>query len=143
VPWHDPKVIQASTIDLLISQAVLEHVVDLDTAYDAMRRWLVPGGLMTHQIDFRSHGITREWNGHLEYPKGIWKLVKGRRSFLLNRQPWSVHLDQLKRHGFRVLRIVRNERRDGLPASRLAREFRGQSEEDAATAGAFVVAVKR
>ena len=97
---------------------------------------------MTHQIDFKSHGMTREWNGHWEYPDALWKLVKGRRSFLLNRQPWSCHLEQLKAHGFRVLNVVRNERRDGLSPDRLAPAFRRLSEEDATTAGAFVVATK-
>lgn len=142
VPWHDPRVIQEASIEMLFSQAVLEHVEDLPNTYDAMHRWLVPGGFVTHQIDFKSHGMTREWNGHWEYPDFLWKLVRGRRSFLLNRQPWSSHLEQLNAHGFRILNVIRNERRDGLSREQLAPAFRQLSEDDATTAGAFVVATK-
>ena len=64
VPWTSAGVIEQGTVDLVYSQAVLEHVVDLDPTYDALRRWLKPGGFMSHQIDFRSHGLAPEWNGH-------------------------------------------------------------------------------
>jgi hypothetical protein len=142
VPWDDPGVIEEGSVDFLYSQAVLEHVEHLDVAYDAMRRWLAPGGTMTHQVDFKAHGMTPEWNGHLAYPDWAWSLVKGRRTFLLNRAPWSDHVARLARHGFRVLRVLRSERTDGLPSSRLAPRFRGLCPEDAVTSGAFVVAVK-
>jgi hypothetical protein len=48
----------------------------------------------------------------------------------------------VRRHGFRSVRTVRTARRAGIPARKLAPAFRGLSDEDATTAGAFVVAVK-
>ena len=142
VPWNDPKIVRPASVDMLFSQAVLEHVEDLANAYDAMERWLRPGAFMTHQIDFKSHGMTPAWNGHLEYPDWAWTLVKGRRSFLLNREPWSTHRAQIEAHGFDIRRVIVNERRDGLSRDRLAPVFRALSDEDATTAGAFVVAVR-
>ena len=54
-PWDDSSVLPAASADLIISQAVLEHVVNVDATYLAMARWLRPGGYLSHQIDFRSH----------------------------------------------------------------------------------------
>jgi hypothetical protein len=143
VPWYDPRVIQDASIEMLYSQATLEHVEDLERTYQAMARWVIPGGVITHQVDFKSHGMTSAWNGHWEYPESIWRIVKGRRSFLLNRRPWSAHLASLEANGFEVLRVVRSERHDGLRAAQLAAPFRVLSDEDATTAGAFFVARKR
>ncbi len=142
VPWHDPGLIKPASVQMIYSQATLEHVEDLDNTYRAMSLWLAPGGIMTHQVDFKSHGMTRAWNGHWQYPAAIWKLVKGRRAFLLNRFPWSTHLAHLRASGFEILRIVRHERHDGLPVRELATPFNRLSEEDAVTAGAFVVVGK-
>ena len=35
VPWSDSNVIEKESVDLIISQAVLEHVVDLEETYQA------------------------------------------------------------------------------------------------------------
>jgi hypothetical protein len=51
-------------VDLIVSQAVLEHVDDLENTYDAFAQWLRPGGRMSHEIDFHSRGLTMPWNGH-------------------------------------------------------------------------------
>ena len=59
-PWWSPKVIEQRGVDMIFSQAVLEHVDDLATAYSAMRGWLAAGGWLSHQIDFRSHGTAQE-----------------------------------------------------------------------------------
>ncbi len=143
VPWSDAHVVRESSVDMLFSQATLEHVANLDNVYRAMHLWLAPGGVMTHQIDFRSHGTSREWNGHWEYPDALWKIVRGRRSFLLNREPWSTHKKLLRKHGFDILHEVLEERRDGLRRKRLASTFRHLSEEDITTAGAFYAAIRR
>ena len=58
-PWRDASVMQPGSLDLIFSQAVMEHVDDLPATYAACRDWLRPGGLMSHQIDFRCHGTAR------------------------------------------------------------------------------------
>ena len=91
-PWFDSKVIQKESMDLIFSQAVLEHVDDLDLAYDSMYAWLKPGGYMSHVIDFKSHEIAEKWNGHWSYSDLTWKLIRGKKPYLLNREPLSTHL---------------------------------------------------
>lgn len=41
--------------DIIISKDVLEHVDDLDSSFAAMRKSLIPGGIMIHKIDFQTH----------------------------------------------------------------------------------------
>ena len=102
-PWNDLAGVPGGSVDLIYSQAVLEHVDDLDGAYASMRRWLKTGGLMSHQIDYRCHGKADTWNGHWTYSDLAWKVVVGRRAYLLNRVPHSSHLAMLKRNGFDVV----------------------------------------
>lgn len=138
-PWWNPEVIEHGGVDMIFSQAVLEHVDDLATAYSAMQGWLAAGGWLSHQIDFRSHGTAREWNGHWTYGDRTWRLLRGRRTFLINREPHSTHLRLLREAGFR---IVCDETIDGAAVDRrrLAPRFASMSEADLTTSGAFVQA---
>jgi SAM-dependent methyltransferase len=142
VPWHDRYDLAPESVDLVYSQAVLEHVDRLEDSYQAMSRWLKPGGLMSHQIDFRSHGTAKHWNGHWAYPDAIWKLIRGKRPYLISRQPLSAHLDAMRGAGFEIIAVQRFARNDGLPREALARRFSELSEKDLETAGAFVQARK-
>ena len=144
VPWFDDKVIDKGSVDLIISHSVLEHVVDLEVTYQAMHAWLKPGGWMSHQIDFKCHGLSREWNGYRQYPEVLWKLVVGTRPFLLNRQPYSVHADLLKRNDFEVVCDLKQYMLDqGINRSQLARQWHGISDDDLTCSGAFVQARKQ
>jgi SAM-dependent methyltransferase len=141
-PWDDPSVVEPESVDLVFSQAVLEHVDDLDATYDALARWLKPGGHASHQIDFFSHELTREWNGHWTIPDFEWKLIRGRRAYLLNREPATTHLDLARGSGLDVVGAIRDERPSEVERVRLAAPFRGISDRDLGTRGLFLVAVK-
>ncbi|WP_432709524.1 methyltransferase domain-containing protein [Pedobacter sp.] len=104
VPWDDYKVISPDSVDFVYSQAVLEHVEDLEGTYVAFSKWLKRGGIMSHSIDFKCHNTTRSWNGHRTYSEFEWKIIKGGRMFLINRQPYSVHKELHKKYGFRILK---------------------------------------
>ena len=139
-PWNAPDIIDDASVDLMFSQAVLEHVDDLEGVYAAMRRWLKPGGMMTHQIDFKSHGKANAWNGHWSYPDPVWKIIVGRRPYLLNRLPHSAHLKLMQRCGFRILEDAVVRTPSELRTEQLAARFRGLSEDDLTVSGAFIVA---
>ncbi|MDR0746881.1 MAG: class I SAM-dependent methyltransferase [Helicobacteraceae bacterium] len=57
-PWEN--VVVLPKVDFVFSQAVLEHVDDLENFYRAQAQILDRGGLCSHQIDFRSHRETFE-----------------------------------------------------------------------------------
>lgn len=139
-PWDNPNILQPYSVDMVFSQAVLEHVEGLSGTYKALWLWLKPGGFMTHTIDFKAHHTSRLWNGHWAYPDPMWKLIKGKRVFLLNRQPRSAHIAHLEAAGFDIVMERKSQRRDGIPLGSLARRFRGLSEEDATTSGTFILA---
>jgi len=138
-PWFDRATIQEATLDWIFSQAVMEHVDDLVTTYNISYRWLKPGGLMSHQIDFRSHGTAATWDGHRTYGDAAWWMVRGARPYLINREPLSAHLGIPREQGFA---LVEQSSVPGGPAvarTKLAPRFRIWSEEDISTAGAFVL----
>ena len=140
-PWNDPSVVVAGSVDFLYSQAVLEHVEDLDTTYRAMREWMKAGASMSHSIDFSSHDLTRVWNGHWTLGDASWRLVRGTRRYLINREPFSTHLALLAKYKFETLRIDRRK----APVSesfRPAPRFRSMSAEDTFTRGVFLQATK-
>ena len=70
--------------------------------------WLKPGGYASHIVDFTAHGLSPFWNGHWAYSSFQWRLVRGRREFLLNREPLSRHLAGASKAGFELMSLVRS-----------------------------------
>lgn len=140
-PWNDDTVIRPESVDMILSQAVLEHVDDLEDAYRAMRLWLKPGGLMSHTIDFKSHGTAAEWNGHWTYSDMEWQLIKGRQKYLLNREPYSTHRELLHKYRFRMLSDVKTIQPSAVSRFALAKRFKHLGD-DLTISGVFFQAVK-
>jgi hypothetical protein len=141
-PWFDPRVIEQGSVDLVISHSVLEHVVDLPGTYRALYQWLKPGGWMSHQIDFSSHGLSRRWNGYRTCSEPMWQVILGRRPFMINRHPASVHLRLLQEAGFRLVAHQKFSRQDGIRREELAPRWADLSEEDQNCSGLYVIATK-
>lgn len=139
VPWTALPHIDEASLDLIFSQAVLEHVDSLDETYRAMFAWLKPGGYASHVIDYKAHGRSPFWNGHWAYSDWQWGLVRGKREFLLNREPLSTHLGLAKKVGFELLVTRRYQKPDGLEISALAPRFRRMDAADAQTSGVFLI----
>jgi len=136
-PWHAEQVVAPGSADLVMSQAVLEHVDDLASVYSASFQWLRPGGHASHQIDFRSHGLFPDWDGHWTCAPWLWKAFRGKRPYLINRLPLAAHLACANEAGFEVLRVIRKE----LPPSAraLAPDIGAISELDRRTASAYLL----
>lgn len=138
-PWTDPSVVVSGSVDFLFSQAVLEHVDNLDLTYEAMRAWVKPNGFLSHSIDFTSHNVTRSWNGHWTLDDAAWRIVRGTRPYFINREPLSRHLELLSKYGFALVHIDRQPGSVHQPL-RLARRFKAMRGDDVSTRGAFVQA---
>ena len=139
-PWDRGASVDQGCIDMIFSQAVLEHVDDLVTAYAAMASWLAPNGFVSHQIDFKSHGVTREWNGHWAQSDFAWSLVRGRQPCLINREPHSTHKRLLLESGFQVMCDRPHHSPSQLERRKLAKQFAHLSDLDLTTSGAFIQA---
>lgn len=143
VPWNQVSELHTESVDMIFSQAVLEHVDDLENAYRAMFSWLKPSGHISHAIDFKSHGTADEWNGHWTYPDFIWALIRGKRPYLLNRAPFSYHVKQINDAGFMLKSHKKTLSTSNLTLDQLAAKFRSMTDEDLVTSGVFIQAVKK
>lgn len=143
VPWDSGIGIEPGSRDLVLSQAVMEYVDDLETVYRQMYAWLKPGGMISHEIDFKSHGTAATWDGHWGYSSRMWKLVNGRSPCLITRYPHSHHVRAIRRAGFGVVCNHRARSRSELPREKvddtLADLF---DREDPTISSAFIQAAK-
>ncbi len=73
------KAVKGESFDVIISRAALEHVYDIDSAIDAMDKYLKKGGYHIHKVDLRDHGMfTRDGYNpffFLTIPAYTWALM--------------------------------------------------------------------
>lgn len=136
-PWNKSSAVPPNSIDFIISQAVLQAVDNLELLYKMMFVWLKPDGMMSHDLGFKSCGSADKWYGHWEYSDLEWKIVRGRKSFFINREPYSTHIDLLRRNRFDILFEKRETATEITNKNRLARKFQYFSEEDLSTFSLF------
>ena len=139
VPWQECWARASPGVDFVISQAALEHVEDIEAVHRTLASGLKVGGIVSHVIDFKSHDMTATWDGHLQYGDLTWKIVKGRRPYLLNRRSPSDHLRAMEASGFEILRTWRATVPPTLGRSGLPPRFRDWSDEDRSTTTMVVV----
>lgn len=141
-PWSTDGAIEHESLDMVFSQATLEHVDALHEVYRAMFLWLKPGGYMSHQIDFKCHGSAAEWNGHWTYSDFMWKLVRGKDTWLINRQPCSTHVRLMQDCGFHIVGQQFARKHSNVTRGQLAPKFRGLSDDDLTITDVFIEAIK-
>ena len=143
VPWESNDIIEKNSVDVILSHSVFEHVVDLEATYKALYLWLKPNGMMSHQIDFKSHGVSTNWNGYRKYSEFLWKIICGRHTYLINRQPHSKHINLTAKNKFSLICDLKYEQTDGILRSSLSDHWQDISEEDLNCSGAFIQAQKQ
>ena len=126
----------------MVSQTVMEHVDDLEGAYKAMGRFIKSGGHFIHHIGFNMHMTATEWNGHFTYSDLMWKIVRGKCKYIINREPYSRHIELMKKYGFEVISedIMRKENK--LKKSQLAKRFKNLTKDDLETWSTVIVGRK-
>jgi SAM-dependent methyltransferase len=126
------KRIETKSVDLIFSQAVLEHVRKrefLDTMREC-RRILKPGGVCSHQVDLRDH-LGGALN-NLRFSERIWESeLFATSGFYTNRIYYSQMLSLFVQAGFRA-DVVGVRRWAALPTarSRLAKQFKHVPDEE-------------
>lgn len=141
-PWGNDAYSDVCSASWIFSQAVMAQIDDLAGAYRACGIWLCEGGIMSHQIDFGCLGTANSWDGHRAYSTSMWKIVRGRRTFLINRLPPSYHRKLLTQNGFRISGeiVVREEPR--IAHGNLALPFRNWQDDDLTAKSVFQVSEK-
>ena len=138
-PWNSDDIIKENSVDLIFSQAVLEHIDNIDNAYKCFASWLKNDGIMSHQIDFKSHGFADKWNGHWSYVDIEWKLIRGRRKWCINRKPLSYHINLHHFNNFEIIDSKYIKSNDGIKRSQLSLSNSYLSDEDLNTSGSYIL----
>lgn len=120
-------------VDLLSSRSVLEHVLDVESCFDAFARTLKPGGVMYHEIDLTSHTGADRF--------AFYRDAKPR-SRGLNELRLSDYIRGFEQRGFRC-HVASSSAAEAPDRGLLQPRFADYDETDLATAGATVIAVKR
>ncbi|MDA8417393.1 MAG: hypothetical protein M0Z78_10125 [Betaproteobacteria bacterium] len=141
-PWSDYKVLPEGCADMILSNTVLQCVDNLSDVYESFHYWLAPDGFMSHNIDFSSYGATKEWNGHWACSKLEWSLMRGKRPYLINREPYSKHVGLLKQLGFNIVCDIKFTTESGIKRYELVEEFKDLSDDDLYTSGAMLQATR-
>ncbi len=98
--WHKKENL---SFDFIYSRAVMEHVENPLEVHRNLYDALVEGGFVLHDIELHSHGLTKDIHGHLKINNILWKLIKGRRKYSLNRLTMEGHLAAMKECGFEII----------------------------------------
>lgn len=142
IPWSNQNIIRKNSVDLILSQAVLEHVDDLENTYKAMFEWLKDDGAMSHTIDFKSHGFTKSWNGHWTLSDFEWKLIRGGRVYAINRAPFITHIKLLNQFGFKIIKKEFKQLPNSVAIKQLSAPFSMLSLNDISVSGMYLIARK-
>lgn len=142
VPWVNNEELEDDSIDFCYSHSVLEYVPNLEFLFDKIHRFLVPNGVMSHQIDLSAHNLSHVWNGHRGFSNFSWNILKGKRPYFLTRNPYSVYKRGIEKMPFEIMTNLRQERTDGLKREKVSSLWKDLSDEDLNTSGAFIQARK-
>lgn len=129
-------------VDFLFSNAVLEHIrlAEFAPLTREMHRILKPGGVASHQIDFRDH--LEEALNNLRFSEGIWESnFMARSGFYTNRLPWPAMKQIFEDTGFFVEIRTVQKWPAGLPTRQrsMAVPFNHMPAEELMIMGAHVV----
>jgi len=145
VPWLNYQE-ALPAFDLVFSQAVLEHVDDMQQVCTILYECLQPNGYMSHTIDFKSHGTAKAWNGHWAFSEKTWHILRGKRSYLINRMPLSAYTDLFQNGNFDILYTKKADASRAslcsIPRAKLKQPFQNLSNEDFNTPGCYILAQK-
>jgi hypothetical protein len=142
-PWNARASVEPGSIDWIFSHSVMEHVDKVGEVYRCCAAWLVDDGYMTHEIDYGSHGLTQHWNGHWAVKERLWRLMTGKRPYLINRLPHEAQRELLTAADFELLEDIRVKGPHGLETGDFTTSHASISSEDAETRVAFVVCQRR
>tara|TARA_Y100000591_G_C21849848_1_gene711002 strand:+ start:3560 stop:4435 length:876 start_codon:yes stop_codon:yes gene_type:complete len=139
------KMIKSSSLNLIFSQAVLEHVRrnEFEETMEQCFRLLKPSGIMSHVVDFKDHlggGLN-----NLRFPSSLWEQdwFASESGFYTNRLKLSEMLSICENIGFKI-KVISTSRWDNLPNKRaqLAKEFHKLSDDDLLISGSHLIMTK-
>lgn len=144
-PWEKTESYEhlLGKVDFIFSHSVMEHVQDIERAYGIMRKICTNTGGISHQIDFKSHGFTKPWNGYRTIDDIAWNKLTDGHPYSINREPPSKHIELINNCGFKILQLIPRGDQNTIDNSALIPRFQTLSKGDLSCSGLFVQAIKR
>lgn len=96
----------AESLDLVYSQAALEHVRVPKKVVSEQWRLLRPGAYVSHQIDTRNHLDFEHPTDHLDIPEVVWRMMTSNRSVYTNRYSIEEWIALFADQGFEILESI-------------------------------------
>jgi SAM-dependent methyltransferase len=138
-----PASLGTAAFDLIVSRAVMEHVLDLDSAFDAMDSLLRRGGRMAHEVDLRDHDIFSAGGQHpltfLTVSDWVYRLM-GASGGQPNRRLVDYYRDVAERLGYDASVLVTHVA--GEPEADAGAKTRVRGEDEIAVAEPLVEAIR-
>ena len=105
-PWWNNEILDDDSLDVIISTAVMEHILSLKEFYVNTYNWLKPGGFCSHIIDYSAHEFSDNWCEHWYYSDMLWSILMHGRMYPINRKPHSYHIDCIEKAGFSIQEVL-------------------------------------
>ncbi len=94
--------LEASSVDCVFSNAVLEHVHRIKDAIQEFARVTRKGGIGIHEVDLRDHFFQQTPLRLLQYPDWLWNLMAWNRPGYTNRLRFSDYMKHFDDEGFKI-----------------------------------------
>ncbi|MFA6012450.1 MAG: class I SAM-dependent methyltransferase [Desulfobacteraceae bacterium] len=102
-----------NSADIIYSNAVLEHIHDLNLCFQEMSRVLKPGGYMNHVVDLRDHIFSKDSLFFLTIPEFWLHRLFGNTGAYINRKRYSYYLRLFSKFDLKVLSLRKQYTYDG------------------------------
>lgn len=132
--------------DLVVSRAVLEHVMDLDALYAALADVTTDDAVLIHKVDLRCHGVRFDSElDFLIFPDSLFRLMSSHSGDMPNRVRAPGYLGLGQRHGFALVYAGATHIVPGFEVTtmkpRLAPPYRDMPDSALAVLGVWLVQV--
>lgn len=125
LPFND------DSFDIVMSNAVLEHVHGIEDAIKELYRITKRGGIGIHEIDLGDHFCRKKALNLLRYPRWLWILMAFNRPGYSNRLRFADLVGLFRRSGFDVVKSEALNCYSGdIEISEIDKKFRGKSTDE-------------
>lgn len=124
---EDLSDIPSSSIDIILSISVFEHVKNIDKSFQEMERVLKNGGIIYHRIDMRDHYNFNRPFKFLKYSDYIWNNFLTKEGFsYTNRLRVDDFEKLLLKYNFKIIELVKRRYEHTLPNKKAFNEKFGK-----------------